>query len=139
MTAPAERRAAAAGFTLIEVLVALAIAALGLGALLAAASTGLGNAALADRYLEAVGRAQSRLAAVGITIPLQPGTQSGDDGEGFTWRVSISQPVAHANAAETQPAPPASYGVEVSISWRSGALTKSLSLVTERLGPLHGS
>ena len=49
----------AAGFTLIEVLVALAIAALGLGALMAAAGTGLGNATLADQYIEATRRAQA--------------------------------------------------------------------------------
>jgi len=121
------------GFTLIEAMVALAIAALGLGVLMAAAGTGLGNAALADRYIAATRRAQSHLAAIGTLTPLRPGVQSGNDGGGYSWQVRISQPVLHApGPAATNP--PALYTVEVTLSWRSGIGTRSLSLQSQRLG-----
>src|SRR5215470_15119227 len=82
-------RRAEAGFTLLEVLVALAIAGLGLGALFAAASGALGNIDLASRHQAATRHAQSHLAAVGIETPLAPSDRSGDDGDGFRWRVLI--------------------------------------------------
>jgi general secretion pathway protein I len=128
-------RTLSAGFTLIEVVVALAIAALALSALMAAASTGLDNATLAGRYIEATRRAQSLLAQSGVTIPLRPGEQSGDDGGGFSWHVRISQPLTRAAAPESSNLPPLGlYTVQVTIGWRSGATTKNVSLQSQFLG-----
>lgn len=121
-----------AGFTLIEVLVALAIAALGLGALMAAAGTGLGNVALAGQYTEAMRRAQSHLAMVGAVTALAQGDQSGDDGGGYSWRIRISPPLVRP-AGNGAP-PPALYAVEVTIGWKSGSSAKSVSLQSQRLG-----
>ena len=53
------RGASASGFTLIEVLVALAIAGMGLAALLVAVNQGLAGVGSADQYIEATRRAQS--------------------------------------------------------------------------------
>lgn len=128
----------AEGFTLIEAVVALAIAALGLAMLMAASSTGLNNAGIADQYIEATRRAQSHLALVGTALPLLPSDQSGDDGGGFSWRVRISPPVVHdAPPPGTLPGP-ASYTVDVVISWLNGSKTKSVTLQSQRLGPAAG-
>ena len=125
----------AAGFTLIEVVVALAIAALGLGFLVAAAGTGLENATLADRYVELTRLAQSHLAAVDVLTPLKPGEQSGNDGDGYSWRVRISQPVVHAGAPASQMQSPLGlYTVEVTETWRSGLFSKSVSLQSQHVG-----
>jgi general secretion pathway protein I len=127
----------AEGFTLLEVLAALAIAGLGLGALLAATGTGLGNAKLASEYIEAARIAQSRLAAVGVAAPLTPGTTAGGAGGGYSWEVRVSP------AAETEAAPgglprPALYGFEVVVRWTSGGGARSVSLHSQRLGPAVG-
>jgi general secretion pathway protein I len=125
------------GFTLIEVIVALAIAALGLGALMAATGTGLRNAALADQYIEATRRAQSHLAAIGTLTPLRPGIQSGDDGAGYSWQVRISSPVLHAQTAQPDMQKPLGlYTVDVVLTWRSGVSNRSVSLQSQRLGPI---
>jgi general secretion pathway protein I len=122
------------GFTLIEVLVALAIAALGLGALMAAAGTGIENTTLADQYIEATRRAQSHLAATGTLTPLRAGIQSGDDGGGYYWRVRVSQPTLHAAAPGPEAQKPLGlYTVEVTLSWRSDFSTRSVSLQSQRL------
>jgi general secretion pathway protein I len=124
-----------AGFTLIEVVVALAIAALGLGFLVAAAGTGLENATLADRYIELTRLAQSHLAAVDVVTPLRPGEQGGDDGGGYSWRVRVSQPVVHAAApASEMQLSLALYSVEVTETWRSGLFSKSVSLQSQHVG-----
>jgi len=116
-----------------EVVVALAIVALGLSLLMAAASTGLGNAHLADQTIEATRRAQSRLAEVGATSPLGPGLRFGDDGGGFSWRSRISSPVLQGSPLPAESSNAIGlYTVEVTISWRTGNSIKSVSLQSKR-------
>jgi prepilin-type N-terminal cleavage/methylation domain-containing protein len=78
-----------AGFTLLEVIVALVIATLALSGLFAGAATGLRASHVSGDYMSALSRAQSHLAALAVVEPLVPGTQSGDDGGGFRWRMRI--------------------------------------------------
>jgi len=126
------------GFTLIEVIVALAIAGLGLALMIAAEGTGLGNAGTADRYIAATRRAQSHLAALGIAAPLHPGQQSGDDGGGYSWRTIVSEPVLHAAGAQSAARVPGLYNVTVTISWRDGRSNRSVSLSSQRLAQVPG-
>jgi len=119
---------ASSGFTLIEVLVALAIAGLGLALLVAATSSGLESSVAAARYLQATSHAQSRLAQLGLTLPLKKGDYSGEEGDGFHWHVHIADAISHASAGT------ALYPVTVTESWRNGPRQKSLSLYSERVG-----
>ncbi len=116
------------GFTLLEVLVAFAIAALALGVMFRAIGTGLGSAAVAARYQQALSRARSHLAAAGVR--LVPGVQSGEDGGGFAWRVRI------AVVAQGLPRPagvrPVLYAVRVTESWEADGRTRAVTLDTQR-------
>jgi len=105
---------------------------------MAAANTGIGNAGLADRYIEATDRAQSRLAQIGAISRLTPGEEFGDDGGGFSWRLRISPPLigAQQSGDARQPQPLGLYTVQVTISWRSGTSTRSVSLQSQRLARL---
>ena len=126
-----EREASpAGGFTLIEVLVALAIAGLGLALLVAATGSGLESSTAAARHILAASHAQSRLALVGSIVPLRKGDYSGDDGGGFHWRVHIADPISQASADGVV----ALYPVTVTESWNDGARQRRLSLYSERLG-----
>jgi general secretion pathway protein I len=117
----------AAGFTLIEVVVALAIAGLGLALLVAATGSGLESSSAAARATLATSHAQSRLATVGLTLPLKKGDYGGDEGDGFRWRVHVAQPLARGALAL--------YPVIVTEYWQSGAEQKQFSLYSERAGP----
>jgi general secretion pathway protein I len=79
-----------AGFTLLEVMVAFAIAALASLVLFRGGLDGAANARAAARTEEAITRAESRLASVGTLTPLRAGTFNGDDGGGFAWRLVIA-------------------------------------------------
>lgn len=120
------------GFTLIEVIVALVIAGLGLALMIGAAGAGLGNAGAADRYIAATRRAQSHLAALGIAAMLRPGEQSGDDGGGYSWRSTISGPALHATRAQSAAKVLGLYNVTVTVSWRDGVSYRSVSLSSQR-------
>jgi general secretion pathway protein I len=125
----------AGGFTLLEVVVALAIAALALVALFRAGGDGLVAVSTASRAEEAVQRAQSHLAALGRDEPLFQGQSEGDDGGGYRWHLRVA-PVGHwqlqgpvgATAAETT-----LYDVEVSVSWRGNGHDRAIMLRTERI------
>ena len=78
-----------AGFTLLEVMVAFVIAAMASIVLYQAGFDGAMETATAARTQEAVARAQSRLASIGMLTALQPEQLSGNDGGGFRWQLSI--------------------------------------------------
>jgi general secretion pathway protein I len=124
------------GFTLLEVVVALAIAALALVGLFQAGSGGLFAVDTAARAQEAVQRAQSHLAALGRDAALVQGDFTDDDGGGYRWRLRV-RPVAtrqvqtvgtNANATETL------FDVEVAISWPGHSGDRSVVLKTLRPG-----
>jgi general secretion pathway protein I len=113
----------AAGFTLLEVLVAFVIAALASILVYRAGVSGAAETAMAARYQEAIVRAQSRLASLGTLTALQPMQLSGDDGGGYHWQVII---------APLQSAPDLGlYAIRVTESFGN----RHVALLTERLGP----
>lgn len=77
------------GFTLLETLVALAVVALGLGALLSLLSGGLRLADGASGLAEAAMVAQSRLAALDGAGDWRPGETAGEEA-GYAWTVTAA-------------------------------------------------
>jgi general secretion pathway protein I len=124
------------GFTLLEVVVALAIAGLALVGLFRAGSGGLFAVDAATRAEEAVQRAQSHLAAIGRNAALTAGEFTGDDGGGYRWRLRVT-PVNSRQALGPDGVTPAAstlFDVEVAISWPARAGERSVALRTLRLG-----
>src|SRR5580692_5638624 len=74
------------GFTLIEVLVAIAVLAVVLGAVGAVVGNTVRTIRSVDRRLPLLETAQSLIASLPTRDALQPGTQSGTSGE-FRWRI----------------------------------------------------
>ena len=123
------------GFTLLEVLVAFIIAALALAALFSGGLGGLRAAATSGRYLEAVSRAESHLAAATTGDALAASDRQGDEGAGFHWHVRI----APAQVAAPDPGAPGKpvltlYTVSSAISWGEDGRTRTVQLDTQRVG-----
>jgi general secretion pathway protein I len=116
------------GFTLIEVLIALLIAAAALGVLYQGALAGLLSTRVSSHVVEASARARSHLAVVGHGSAIVPGDQEGDDGSGYRWRLSVRQ---------TQVAPVVAgdpVTVTVWIAWQEDGSAREVRLDTERVG-----
>jgi general secretion pathway protein I len=75
-----------AGFSLIEVLVAISVLAVVLGAIGAVVGNTVRTIHSVDRRLPLLETAQSLIASLPARDALQPGTQSGTSGE-FRWRI----------------------------------------------------
>jgi general secretion pathway protein I len=75
-----------AGFTLIEVLIAITVLAVVLGAVGAVVGNTVRTIRSVDRRLPLLETAQSLIASLPTRDALQPGTQTGTSGE-FRWRI----------------------------------------------------
>lgn len=120
------------GFTLIEVVVALAVAGVALAVLLQAVGGNASRSLLSREYVIATAFSESMLARVGRDIPLDAGTERGRMGRIFTWQRTIllypvDQPV-HEAAAAVVP-----YEIVVRIEWISGGRSHEFSLRSLRL------
>ncbi len=136
---PTER---AAGFTLLEVIIAFIITALALSVLFQGGVAGLRAARIAASYEQAIARAESRLAAASLPTSLRAADQQGDDGGGFHWhtRVSVIGTAARQASGMLGLIPKASstvslYAISVAISWRGDGGARQVTLRTDRLGP----
>lgn len=115
------------GFSLIEVIVALAIVGFALSAGAAAIGSGMiGHDAARDAGT-ALAVAEARLAAAGVTAPLEESRAKGVFADRFDWQMTVA-PYDDAR-------PWRLYRVAVSVAWRSGHRRRELALSTLRLGP----
>jgi general secretion pathway protein I len=135
MSAP--RRNRARGFTLIEVLVAFAIAAALLVPLLHLISLGLGTFGNAQNYATATLWAESTLEDAGMQEPIAEGVQSGDLPQHIHWEMRTGR--YHDDAMSDQPtATPKGlvpYAITLTMSWPERFTRGSITFQTLRLGP----
>jgi general secretion pathway protein I len=120
------------GFTLLEIVIAFAIAALALLALYQGVAKALAGTSNAAGTVEALRDAQSLLAAVGTAIPADLGERNGEAPDGFGWRIRVT-------AAGSRPLAENAKGnldlraVEVTVTWRVGGRVSAVSLSGYRL------
>ena len=123
------------GFTLIEIIVALAILAVALGALFQSFSTGLRATVVSDRQEAAVMLAQSLLDRIGQDIPLAAGEQAGVSEDGLRWSIAIApSPLIAPDRRADSPLLP--FDVVVTVASDGG---RPLTLTTLRLAPVIAS
>ncbi len=121
----------ATGFTLVEVLVAFAVALLVLGGLYEVYARGLRSGTNAEKYSNAILLAESGLDAL-ATGPLAP-LDTTDRIGAYERRISIRLRPDLASAAAQLAVVP--YEIEIQVAWRDGVREQAVSLSTIRLGP----
>jgi general secretion pathway protein I len=119
------------GFTLIEIIVALAILAVALTALFQAFSSGLQATTATERQAAAVMLARSLLDRIGEDIPLAPGEKTGVSDDGQRWSIAIapSPLIAPEHRADSPVLP---FDVQVSVATDG---RQPVTLTTLRLAP----
>jgi general secretion pathway protein I len=120
------------GFTLIEVLIALAIVGLALGAVAGVFSNGLIGHETASDAEAALALAEEQLALA--SAPLQPSARSGIYAGRFAWQTAVSPYDDGGKEADMPDSLPRLYRIAVSVAWHDGHRSRELSLSTLRLG-----
>jgi general secretion pathway protein I len=120
------------GFTLVEVVVAIAILALMAGVIFRVNSDSIRNIHRADALADASALAQSLIAKVGPEIPLREGETRGQSSAGLQWRVQMKR---YGDATDRAQWPLAAYTVVAEVTLRDGPDTQPVALTTLRLGP----
>lgn len=131
--APTRSSDGAAGFTLIEVLIAFVIMTIMLGALFRAFSGGLHGLDTSEGYAIAAMEAQSKLAEVGTAIPLEPGVTSGEFDNGALWELDIA-PFDFPGQTADEELDVLAFRVALQVTWDE---SRSLTFETLRLGEVQ--
>ena len=121
----------AGGFTLIEVVLALSVFALGFGLILET----LGGASRNVRVAGDIGKvalfAQNKLDLVGIDTPLKKGSTSGKFDDVYSYEMTIT-PAIPEDSTVPESTPVKLFRVDFAVSWGRGA-----NLRTERFSTLR--
>lgn len=127
------RRHADAGFTLIEVLIAFAIAAVLLLPLLRSFSTGVASATRTGAFAEATLIAESTVETVGTDLTLNG--PAGLDQVNGPYHIVAAVQRYLGNAVSSQPGQAVvPYEIVVTVTWPEGAGLRSIELRSLRLG-----
>jgi general secretion pathway protein I len=121
------------GFTLIEIVVALAILGVGLIVIIELFSGGLRLGRISEEYTQAVGLARMKLEEISLAEQLREGSEKGEFNKDFRWQVGVKK--VDLLPAEKFPEfrPPVElYQIKVNILWRSGSREKSAGIETYR-------
>jgi general secretion pathway protein I len=121
-----------AGFTLPEIIAALAILTVSLSVLFGLLSDGLRSTSRAEALAEATSLVQSLLDRVGTEMPLRPGTTTGEFADRFRWRLQIEP---YGDAADRRFWPVNPHRISATVAWGDGLQERSVALTTLRLAP----
>jgi len=122
------------GFTLLEVLVAMAILGIGLIVIIELFSGGLRLGRTSEEYTKAVGYARMKLEEISLAKSLEEGIQEGEFDREYRWQVEVKKVDLLPPGRETSYQPPvALYWVRIDVLWKSGTRERMTALESYRL------
>jgi len=117
------------GFTLIEIVVSLAIIGVALLGIIELFSGGLRTERVASEYSKAVEYAHLKMEEIALTPSFQEGKEGGQFDEQFRWEVSRQKVDLLPEEVLSKIKPPANLmEVRVKVFWKSGLKEKSISM-----------
>lgn len=127
-------RAQKQGFTLLEVLVAMAILGVGLIVIIELFSGGLRLGRTAEEYTRAVGYARMKLEEISLAKTLEEGIEEGEFDREYRWQMEVKKVDLLPPGKETSYQPPvALYRVRIAVLWKSGIRERTTALESYRI------
>ena len=114
------------GFTLLEVLVAIAILGVGLTIIIELFSGGLRLGRASEEYTKAVNYARMKMEEIAIKTTMKEGSEEGEFDDTFRWQVVVKKVdlLPMENKADFKP-PANFFQIQVDIFWKSGSKERS--------------
>lgn len=114
------------GFTLIEVLVALAILSVGLTVIIELFAGGLRLARVSEEYTKAVNYTRIKMEELALKPKMEEGSEEGKFDETFRWQVGVKK--VNLLPMEKKPElklPVEFFHIQVKVIWKSGSKERS--------------
>ena len=122
------------GFTLLEVMVAMAILGIGLTVIIELFSGGLRLGRTSEEYTKAVGYARMKLEEISLAKSLEEGIQEGEFDPEYRWQLEVKKVDLLPPGKETSYQPPvALYWLRIDVLWKSGTRERTTALESYRL------
>jgi general secretion pathway protein I len=114
------------GFTLIEVVVALAILGIGLTVIIELFAGGLRSAKVSKEYSTALNYGRSKMEEVMIQSTLKEGTEEGEFDDTFHWQLGVEKVDILPVEMDKDFKPPVElFQVTLTVNWKSGSKTRA--------------
>jgi prepilin-type N-terminal cleavage/methylation domain-containing protein len=118
------------GFTLIEIVVAMAILGIGLIVIIELFSGSLRLGRTSEEYTKAVGLARMKLEEMTLREDLKESEEEGEFDKDFRWQVGVNKvDILPEGFAEFKPAVEL-YRIKVNVLWKSGSRERSAGFET---------
>jgi len=120
-----------AGFTLLEVVIALAILGIGLTVIMELFSGGLRLGRASQEYTKAMNYASTKLEEISVQDTIDEGGGEGQFDDTYRWQVGVEKVDLLPGDKGTDFKPPADlYHIRVSVAWKSGSKERTASFET---------
>ena len=117
------------GFTLLEVIIALAILGIGLTVIMELFSGGLRLGRVSEEYTKAMNYACLKMEEIAIQNTVTEGEDEGEFNDTYRWKVNVEKVDILPGDKGTEFKPPVEfYHVRVNITWTAGSKERSASL-----------
>jgi general secretion pathway protein I len=127
------------GFTLIEVLVALAILGVGLSVIIELFSGGLRLGKTSEEYTKAANYGRMKMEEISTQQDIAEGKEEGEFDDGFRWQVDVKKIEILPIEKNPDFKPPVElFQVKINILWKSGLKERSTSLESYKMNKSGG-
>jgi general secretion pathway protein I len=122
------------GFTLIEVVVALAILGVGLTVIIELFSGGLRLGRASKEYTKAVNYAQMKMEEISLKQQVEEGVEEGKFDDTFRWEIGVKKVDILPVEKDRDFKPPAEFfQVKVNVIWKSGSKERSTTIESYKM------
>jgi len=126
------------GFTLLEIMVALAIMGIALTVILQQFSAGLRTVRMTRDYTTALIHAREKLEELCLAKKLSEKEESGEFEDGYKWQVMIAPYEEEKKEGSTEFLLLSMYKVTSVVSWEAGNKEREVELATVKIVPKEG-
>ena len=121
------------GFTLLEIVVALAILGVGLIVIIELFSGGLRLGRTSEEYTKAISYGRMKMEEISVADQMEEGTEEGEFDKDYRWQVETMKVDILPLEKNTEFKPPVElYQIKVTILWQSGSKERSTRIESYR-------